>query len=660
MSEALSEVPNTQTNLLINTNEIEPELRKMTGLRYMEKQIDSIVEFLVTIIPKNNYLSFYNVLSTIFESSKMGSKDAIEILETHAARAGLWDDDIPGRINGLVNKNYDNPQNNGFRELKRLLGENNSVEEVEQISIDLRKVLKPNTKNTVILPKEDNSDDDNIKEEKISYSFKQIGNISRDDLDKNIEFIGILKSVPANHQPYLSRIDFKECCPDNKNFIKGNYFEPPKIIQCTCGAKRLVVKESYEDFKLVEIEEPVEDYVSANHQPISFKLLLKGDLSRNKPVINPGDNLRVKGVLKTLNKKGKIHYIIDADSVDNITNDDAVLITDADVKKIHEVKESLGDGLIKKLGNAILPNLMGFSHIKEGILYQLFGLSDDEGKRGQLHILFAGDPGVSKTQILLRVNKLIPKTSYAVGGTSTAAGLLGTVKQQEITGDWVAEPGIIVKTHKGILCLDEIDKLHNTVFEQLNEPMEQQTITLNKAGLTVQYPAQTSILGALNPKKGYFEKSVDAISQIKLPQTFFDRFDLIFILQDKVEYEKDDLIISSILRGDNRKNLSDDFLRKYVTYAKNEFPNPELGMDAETIIREYVHEFRQERDPVIIKSHRLAEVLLRITKSISRIHLRDTIIESDAVRAVELYKNSLNSFILDERIKTPVENVLEY
>jgi len=170
---------------------------------------------------------------------------------------------------------------------------------------------------------------------------------------------------------------------------------------------------------------------------------------------------------------------------------------------------------------------------------------DENSKRDEIHILLAGDPGTDKSQILKRIESLNFKAGHAVGGGTSEAGILGVAIRDEITGSWSIEPGLMPMCNDGIIAFDELDKTHHILLGKLNEAMEQQTVTITKAGSSITYPCRTLVLAALNPKNGHFDSYKGVREQIQLPDSVLDRFDLIYILQDIPNEKKDGEIVRS-------------------------------------------------------------------------------------------------------------------
>ena len=312
--------------------------------------------------------------------------------------------------------------------------------------------------------------------------------------------------------------------------------------------------------------------------------------------------------------------------------------------------------VFEKLAKSITPSVWGYDEIKKSLILQLFGgvkkeLSDGSNQRGDIHILLVGDPGAAKSSMLTFVAKAAPKARYIAGRSASGAGITASVVKDEFMRGWALEAGAMVLANKGILCLDEMDKMSDEDTSALHEAMAQQQISISKANIQATLRAETTVLAAANPKLGRFDPFAPIASQISLPPALINRFDLIFPIRDLPNKEVDERIAQHVLnihQDATTMNITVDTqtLRKYIAYTKQHI-NPRLSDGAIDEIKSFYVALRNsgsssERDikPIPISARQL-ESLVRMAEAAARIRLSDSVTRADAKRAVELLKHCL-------------------
>ncbi|MBS3162622.1 ATP-binding protein [Candidatus Woesearchaeota archaeon] len=261
-----------------------------------------------------------------------------------------------------------------------------------------------------------------------------------------------------------------------------------------------------------------------------------------------------------------------------------------------------------------------------------------------------------KSQMLTFVDKTAPKSRYVAGRSASGAGLTASVVKDEFLRGWALEAGAMVLADKGILVLDEMDKISKEDTSALHEAMEQQQISIAKANIQATLRTQTSILAAANPKMGRFDPFTPIPNQIDMPPALINRFDLIFVMRDLPNKEIDANIASKVLESHSYKDsppeISGKLLRKYIAYTRQRI-SPKLTEAAVDVIRTFYVELRSsgsEGDSSIKSipiSARQLEAVVRLAEASARIKLKATVDEEDAIRGINLLRGCMNEIGVD-------------
>jgi replicative DNA helicase Mcm len=491
----------------------------------------------------------------------------------------------------------------------------------------------------------------------------RIRNVRAEHLRKMLVIDGVVKRA-SEIRPEVSEAIFQ--CPECGNRITiiqtERMVRPP--IECdSCDNKkgfRLVEQKLY-DARWLTVEEPYE--VVSGERPSTLTIYLKEDLTspRFQNKTDPGNRIKVVGVLKELPRRIKgtrsrqMEIYLDANSIESVEAVwEELEIRPEDEKRIVELAKD--PEVFSKLIASIAPSMYGMEEIKEAVLLQLFGcdpkiLKDRTRIRGNIHILLVGDPSAGKSQIMQLISKLIPRGKYVSGSGITAAGITATVvKDEEFLGGWVLEAGALVMANKSILAIDEFSKVSPPDRVALQEAMSMETISIAKASIVATLPAQTAILAGGNPKLGRFDPYIPIREQVDIDEVLLSRFDLRFALRDLPNIELDTKVAEHILKirhfEEEAKPLVElEFFRKYIAYARTHI-HPVLTKEAGNRIKEFYLEMRTragEEAPVAI-TLRQYEALLRLAESSAKIRLSQTIEMEDAERAIRLMKISLRQF----------------
>lgn len=452
-------------------------------------------------------------------------------------------------------------------------------------------------------------------------------------------------------------------CPDCKAKIAvpqdSNIVQKPGV--CECGRRGdfpLVEKKLY-DIRWLVGSEPFD--LSTGEKPGDVNIFLKQDLTTPKMQrkSDPGNRLKVTGVLKELPKriKGKLStkmdMYIDANFFE--TSDiefDELEITPEEEKLINDMAND--KDIYEKLVASIAPAIFGYEEIKEAMVLQLFGgvvhvMPDGTRVRGNVHILLTGDPGVGKTQLLKLAASVVPRGKYVSGSGVSGAGLTATVVKNEAIGGWVLEAGALILCNKGLISIDEFDKMSKEDQIAMHEATSVETVSIAKAGIIATLPAQTAVLAGANPKLGRFDPYKPVGDQIMIPETLLTRFDLKFALRDKPDAAMDEkmaehIIMSRLSPEKIEPLISTNVLRKYIAYSKK-IDKVELLPEAASVIKDFYVQMRgsygNDETASVSITLRQYEALIRLAEASAKIRLDAKVRIEDAERSIRLMKYSM-------------------
>jgi replicative DNA helicase Mcm len=502
----------------------------------------------------------------------------------------------------------------------------------------------------------------------------KVRNLRSRNLNEMIVVEGIVRQA-SDVRPQVINAKFE--CPSCGTVlsvlqIEKKFREPSR---CSCGRRgnfKLISKEMVDTQRLVIEESP--EALTGGEQPKRINIFLKEDLvePNMEEKTTPGSRVKVTGILKEvpvpLQSGGlstRFELALEANNIIPMEETFEELdINDEDERQILELSQD--PKVFEKLTKSIIPSVWGYDEIKRCLILQLFGgvqktLADGQRSRGDIHILLIGDPGVAKSATLGFMAKISPKGRYVVGKSTSGAGLTATVVRDEYLRGWSLEAGSMVLANKGLVCIDELEKMDPGDRSAMHEAMEQQTVTISKANVHATLRAETSVLAAANPKFGRFDPFQSIAQQIDLPPTLINRFDIIFPLRDLPNKEKDELIATHVLHEHQKMGeemlISRDLLRKYVAYAKQRI-KPFLGEEAVQEIKRFYVELRNTPvsgensiRPIPISARQL-QALIRMAEASAKMRLSETVDPEDAKRAVDIMKYYLMQVGYDYETKT--------
>ena len=502
----------------------------------------------------------------------------------------------------------------------------------------------------------------------------RIRNIRSRNLNELVVVEGIVRQA-SDVRPQVVNAKFE--CPACGTVIgvlqiDKKFREPTR---CSCGRRggfKLLSKEMVDTQRLVIEESP--DSLVGGEQPKRINVFLKEDLVEPgmEERTTPGSRVRVIGILKEvpvpLQTGGMSTRFELAVEVNNLIpleeTFDKLHMNEEDERQILELAED--PQVFEKLSRSIAPSIYGYEKVKKALILQLFGgvkktKADGSTSRGDIHILLVGDPGVAKSVTLVFMASISPKGRYVVGKAATGAGITATVIRDEYLRGWSLEAGAMVLTNKGLVCIDELEKMDPVDRSAMHEAMEQQTVTISKANVQATLRAETSVLAAANPKFGRFDPYQAIAQQIDIPPTLINRFDIIFTLRDIPDRTKDEAIAHHVLMEHKREGeemvIPKELLRKYVAYAKQKI-SPKISEEAIEEIKKFYVELRNAPTtsesamrPIPISARQL-EALIRLSEASARVKLNKIVTREDAKIAIELVRYYLMQVGYDYETKS--------
>lgn len=370
-------------------------------------------------------------------------------------------------------------------------------------------------------------------------------------------------------------------------------------------------------------------------------------------------------------------------------------LTDDDVKSIIELSKD--EKIATRLFASIAPSIYGHEDIKRGIALSLFGgePKNPGGKhklRGDINVLMCGDPGTAKSQFLKYVEKTAHRAVYTTGQGASAVGLTAYVQKSPITREWTLEAGALVLADKGVCIIDEFDKMNDQDRTSIHEAMEQQSISISKAGIITTLQARCAIMAAANPLGGRYNSTLTFSENVDLSEPILSRFDILCVVRDVVDSVQDEMLARFVTESHMRNHPSNeradetisdssstpttpfnipntfgvdiipqDLLKKYLVYAKEKV-HPRLNyMDQDKISHMYA-ELRRESMvtgsiPITVRH---IESIIRISEAHARMHLREYVNENDVNMAIRVV---IESFIDTQKFsvtKTMRKNFAKY
>ncbi|MCJ1450824.1 hypothetical protein MMC28_001158 [Mycoblastus sanguinarius] len=525
--------------------------------------------------------------------------------------------------------------------------------------------------------------------------------LNPNDMDKMVSIKGlVIRTTPVI--PDMKTAFFRcQVCNHavNVSLDRGKIAEPTRCPRQACQSQNSMQivhnRCEFADKQVIKLQE-TPDNVPDGQTPHSVSLCAYEELVdvckagdhievtgifRSNPVrINPRQRT-IKNLFKTyidvlhIQKVDKRRLGIDVSTVEQELSEhvagDVEETRKVTEEEEHKIKATAARGdVYELLSRSLAPSVYEMDDVKKGILLQLFGgtnKSFEKGGspkyRGDINVLLCGDPSTSKSQLLKYVHKIAPRGVYTSGKGSSAVGLTAYISRDPETRQVVLESGALVLSDGGVCCIDEFDKMSDSTRSVLHEVMEQQTVSIAKAGIITTLNARTSILASANPIGSKYNVNLPVPQNIDLPPTLLSRFDLVYLVLDRID-EQNDRRLARHLVGmyleDTPENASAqeilpvEFLTSYISYARTKCQPRITQAASEALVAAYV-QMRKLGEDVraaerrITATTRQLESMIRLAEAHAKMRLSEEVTANDVHEAVRLIKSALKQAATDAR-----------
>uniref|UniRef100_A0AAG5D2G4 DNA replication licensing factor MCM3 n=1 Tax=Anopheles atroparvus TaxID=41427 RepID=A0AAG5D2G4_ANOAO len=514
-------------------------------------------------------------------------------------------------------------------------------------------------------------------------------------------------------------------CPATKKVMERRYTDLTSFDAVPTSA---VYPTKDDDGNLLETEFGLSVY--KDHQTLSIQEMPEkapaGQLPRSVDVVcdddlvdrcKPGDRVQIVGNYRCLPGKqggyttGTFRTVLIANNISQLSKENSLNVTREEINMCKKLAKN--NDIFDLLSKSLAPSIHGHEYVKKAILCLLLGgieknLANGTRLRGDINVLLIGDPSVAKSQLLRYVLNTAPRAITTTGRGSSGVGLTAAVTTDQETGERRLEAGAMVLADRGVVCIDEFDKMSDIDRTAIHEVMEQGRVTISKAGIHASLNARCSVLAAANPVYGRYDQYKTPMENIGLQDSLLSRFDLLFVMLDVIESDHDRMISDHVVRmhryrnpkeqdgdvlsmgvsavdmlstintdsqedketpmyekydpllhGASRKRsdqiLSMEFMRKYIHIAK--CLKPKLTDEACAMISNEYSRLRSEdlMDSDVARTQpvtaRTLETLIRLSTAHAKARMSRTVAEKDAQAAIELIQFAYFKKVLEKEKK---------
>ncbi len=506
-----------------------------------------------------------------------------------------------------------------------------------------------------------------LKFKNLSYE-EEIANIRVEHIGKIVKVSGMLSNA-SNIMAITVRETYE--CSSCGTLIRVEGSNKPQ--KCSCGKRggfKLIdkIQENSQDIVLEENQDEIGD-----RSPKRVRVRLLDNLCDKEMngIVKDGNKIEIIGVVEAIPiKKDSIvkeelsYFRVNALQVDSLENEFDEDISEEDEKEIMEISVN---NPLKQLADSLNPGIIGREMEKKALVLCSIGAHQKKTKkgrdRGRINMMLIGDASTGKTQLLQAICKKHYKAIYRGCERMTEAGLVGGADKDELTKTWGIKAGVLPKGNKGLIALDEMDKMPENIQKLLHTPMESGIVSLNFIGNSVNLNSDNIIISGANPKNSRFDRTKPLPPQINMTDTLLSRYTFIMAMKDIIDIEEDYKMAESIWEEEEDSILNktahlipDNLFKKYLKYSQKF--NPQPTNEAKKMLNDFYVEIRQKTQKSEVAGEAIPIVmrqligLKKIAEANARCRLSNELTKEDAKEAIELYKYSLEQLgmNLDDKV----------